>query len=932
MAAKLDLNVTTRLIDLIGTQTSGINTNSTSYLAIINADGYTASGNGASQSFGTNFDFFVGDGASATPTTLEHDIDTDGFRGNIATRFFVTGNSSVGNNSNVSTNSFFEIDLKGCDIAIVNNDTFSGQRNVVRGFGTVKLDDVNIAFCARSGTAGSIFGSNRVNNNLVVYDWKDVTFTTPNTRADNFANIQTQGILTTSTLNNVAYAGNIAVEFPLGLAQYNTTWGSASVDQEVNINSTDLSNFMGADIFYSLRMGRPQANNNSHAANFTRWTVMANNDFSNCVSDVVIVDPESVSGMVVRGQSGGGDYGQGNYTSILVNGTYPAGGLPLIFVNSSAAENQQDIWVGNTVQFTADVADADTDILYTWTTPEDTSVFEWTLSDIRLDTEANTPVYPAFTDGGVKPSGGFFLRENRFIMQNADQNRYTSGNDAATIDITSYSVFRGPYKYLINEGYSVTLALSDIANLRLDDNGDPEFSNTTSFSTEIDNRLTTTQQDTKPLLTADVTTTSEMYATLKVLFQSSQTVWPETTNTTGVTVDLTGFTITADPASDSSISGTDVTLKIPLAGLSGTTPDTPGDDYVHTTTFIFDSISGTPPVTTNDALIATGNTNIVGIPTGVSYAIYDAKGDTAPSTQFDAGGLAATAPTSTALTINTTYFLVAGGGEFQTYGQAIIVPENGVIAVNLTDVMTADPNYTADYQDGISADTFDHAIANRTGTDDSNLIQLSTEGFGVNTSSSSAKYMADEVLSDVKYLNFVAQNYDALDDDNSDLETRPIVFNSTGRYRIELIGGFAAVVLTPLVTAGSEDYFAVNPLGQYDETEANRENILLDMTVTAVLNGTDTDFVLGAARIADADINLAILTINASVGGLISTSETVVTDAVAANSTTITDAVTATETTVTDAITTSTSDIRGTNASSDLTAIQRKVGGLYGLV
>ena len=918
MATKLDANVTTRLIDLIGTQTNGNNTNSTSYLAITASD-YTASGDGDGTSFETNFDFFVGDGASATPTTLEHDIDTDGFRGNIVTRFFVTGNTTVGNNSNVSTNSFFEIDLKGCDIGIVNNDTFSSQRNVVRGFGTVKLDDVNIAFCARSGTAGSIFGSNRVNNNLVVYDWKDVTFTTPNTRPDNFASIQTQGILTTSSLNNVAYAGNIAVEFPLGLAQYNTTWGSASVDQEVNIDSTDLSNFVGADIFYSLRMGRPQGNNNSHAADFTRWTVMANNDFSNCVADVVTEDPESVSGMVVRGNGGGGDYGQGNYTSILVNGTYPAGGLPIIFINRSLAENQQDIWVGNTVQFTADVADADTDVLYTWTTPDDTSVFEWTLSDTRLDTEANTPVYPAFTDGGVKPTGGFFLRENRFIMQNTQQNRYTSGNDAATIDITNYSVFRGPYKYLINEGYSVTLALSDIANLRLDDNGDPEFSNTTAFSTEIDNRLTTAQQDTKPLLSADVTTTSEMYATIKVLFQNSQTAWPETTNTAGLTADLTGFSIIVDATNDSSISGTDITLKIPAGGISGATPDTPGDDYVHTTTFIVDAITG-DLVTTNAALIATGNTNIVGIPEGVSYALYDAIGDVTPNSNF--GSAAQSVPTSTTLAAGTR-FIVAGGGEFRTFGRAITVPDSGAVSVTLSDEMVAETNYTADYQDGILVTDFAHLITNRTGTDDTSYIQLATGGFGVNTSTSGAKYIADEVMSDILFFNSVMGNFSSIADAEGTLVTRPITFNSTGRYQISLDDGFAMVVLTPQADAGSQDYFAVNPLGQYDETEANRENVLLDSTVSATIVGEidPQDFLLGAARIADADINLAILTINASVSGIVAASEEVVTEAV-----------TATETTVTDAITTSTSDIRGTNTSSDLTAIQRKVGGLYGLV
>ena len=916
MAAKLDANVTTRLIDLIGTQTSGVDTNSTHYKAITNDD-YVASTNGNATLFGTNFDFFVGDGASATPTTFEHNIDTDGFRGSLATRFFVTGNTTVTNTNNVPANSFFSIDLKGFDLNIVNNSTFSSQRNYIRGFGTFKLDDVNIAFCARDGNNVSVFGSNRVNNNLVVYDWKDVTFTTPATRSGNSANIQIQGIQTTSSFNNVAFAGNIGVEFPMGLPQYNTIWGSALVDQTQTVNNGG-SDANGFDIFYSVRLGRPQENNNSHAANFTRWTVLANNNFSDCAATIDAVNSE-IGGLVVRGDSNGNDYGAGQYTTIFANGTYPAGGLPIIFVARSSAANQEDIWVGNTIQYTADIADSDTDILYTWTTPADTSVFEWTLSDTRLDTEANTPVYPAFVNGGAKPSGGFFLRDRRYIMGTVNNRTYVNDQVANVLTLSGYSFVRAPYKYLINEGYSVTLSDSDVSNLRLDADGNPEYSNTVATTVEIDNRLTTTQQDTKPLLTADVTTTSEMYATIKVLFQNSQTVWPETTNTEGLTADLTGFSIIVDAANDSSISGTDITLKIPAGGISGATPDTPGDDYVHTTTFIVDAITG-DLVTTNAALIATGNTNIVGIPEGVSYALYDAIGDVTPNSNF--GSAAQSVPTSTTLAAGTR-FIVAGGGEFRTFGRAITVPDSGAVSVTLSDEMVAETNYTADYQDGILVTDFAHLITNRTGTDDTSYIQLATGGFGVNTSTSGAKYMADEVMSDILFFNSVMGNFLSISDAEGTLVTRPITFNSTGRYQISLDDGFAMVVLTPQADAGSQDYFAVNPLGQYDETEANRENVLLDSTVAATIVGeTDPqDFLLGAARIADADINLAILTINASVGGLIATSEEVVTDAV-----------TATETTVTEAITTSTSDIRGTNASSDLTAIQRKVGGLYGLV
>ena len=41
-----------------------------------------------SKTFNDDFDFFVGDGTSASSRpSLEHDIDTDGFRGNIACRY-----------------------------------------------------------------------------------------------------------------------------------------------------------------------------------------------------------------------------------------------------------------------------------------------------------------------------------------------------------------------------------------------------------------------------------------------------------------------------------------------------------------------------------------------------------------------------------------------------------------------------------------------------------------------------------------------------------------------------------------------------------------------------------------------------------------------------------------------------------------------------
>ena len=917
--ADLLANGENTLLSLIVAQVSDVTRNSTVFNALTETT-YSPDTNDTG-TFTTNFDIGIANGTSVTNRpSLTHDIDTDGFRGQIVARGFVCGDTTS-SSSSVKNSSFFNVDLKGCDMALSNTFGFVSAAAYIRGKGTVKLDDVNIAFTATEGANPSGFGTNRfVNNQEVVYDWKDVTFTTPATRSDNQATLQIQGILATSSFNNVKFDGAMSVEFGQGVPQYNTVWGTASVSNAATVNNGG-SSANGYGTFYSVRVGRPQGNSNTHAANRNRWTVMANNDFSG-IAVGQDDDADTLSGIVARGRNAGGDFLAGRlYKLIIVNGIYPAGGIPLIFSLGSLEADQEQFWTGNTVQYIHSIADADTDLLYNVAGPANSQIISWTLDDTRVDLADNTPVYPDFVQNSIKPAGGFFLRGQSISMPVLGNNQvnYVDGQDLVDLTMADYSVMISGYKYLINEGYAFTFSDDDVSNLGLDADGAPEYTNTNPLTVEVDNRLTTTLQDTKPLVSADITTTSDMYATIKVLFQNSQTAWVETANTEGLTVDLTGFSIIVDAANDSSISGTDITLKIPAGGISGATPDTPGDDYVHTTTFVVDAVTG-DLVTTNAALVATGNTNIVGIPEGVSYALYDTITSNVPNTNF--GSAAQSIPTSTTLAAGTR-FIVAGGGAFRTFGRAITVPDSGVVTVTLSDEMVAETNYTEDYQDGISVADFTHEITNRTGTDDTSYIQLATEGFSVATSSSSAKYVADEVMSDILFLNFIMGNYEERADVNGTLVDRAITFNSTGRYQVQLDNGFAMVVFTPRVIAGPEDYFAVNPVGQYDETEDNRANILLDMTVDAVITGDTetTSFILAAARIADADINLAILTINASVGGLIATSEAVVTDAV-----------TATETTVTDAITTSTSDIRGTNTSSDLTAIQRKVGGLYGLV
>ena len=890
MANKITTAGVTRLIDLIGTQTNSSDMNTGHYQAITTTTFDPATNNGSN--FSTGFDIFVGDGASADAAdlpVLAHDIDVDGFRASLSCRYW-TGGTTTGNNvANAPSSSHFGYDFKGVDVTIANDRTFSGFAGFIRGFGTVKLNDVNIAFVPRTGSTGNAFGSSRVLNHLVVYDWTDVTFTTPGTRAGNVANIQMQGIQTTSTLNRVAFDGNIAVEFPQGLPQYNTVWGSADFDNGAQTSS----GITGLDTAYSFRLGRPQNNNNTHSAGETRWTVLANNDMSNVVAEVT---DDDVKGLVARGATGGADFGAGLYTSIFVNSTFPDGGVPLIFSLGSLNADQDDVWVGNTVKFDTSIADSDTDLLFDFTAqPADTQIYQWTLADTRVDPDSSNPVYTTFTDGEVQPTDGFFLRNQQFVMQVGNTVRFVADQIMDDVDMSAYTVTILPYKYLVNDGYALTLSDSDIANLGLDDNAAPEFTNTTALTVEVDNRLTTTQQDTKPLLTADVTTTSEMYATVKLLFQTSATVWPETANTTGVTVDLSGFDLQTTTG-DSSISGTTISLKIPLAGISGAIPDTPGDDYEHTTTFVVDSIIGTPPVVTNNALIATGNTNIVGIPTGVAYAIYDAKGDKTPNSTF--GTAAQTTPTSTALTVGTTYFIVAAGGEFITYGQSFTVPDTGVITLQLDTLMETDFNYIADYQDGVSESDFSHILTFRADSGDTDYLQLQTTGFITSRSTSQTKYIQDAVRTDVVYLNAVMASYDSLDDSESLLTDDILTALNTERYQITTVGDYSTIVLHP--DNETQDYFVANPAGQYADVDGARANVLLNQTVVATIDGVVTTITFNANRIAEGDLNLAISTIR-----------TIVNDSG-------------------DDVVSTLQGTRGANAT--LSRVISKVGGLYGLV
>ena len=780
----------------------------------------------------------------------------------------------------------------------------------MRGFGTLKWDDVNVAFTPTTGIEESVFGSTRVLDNEVVYDWKDVTFTAPATRANNLGNIQFQGIQTTSSFDNVRYVGNISVEFPQGVPQYNTVFGSADTSQGV-INA-GVGNVQGYVSRYSLRLGRPQNNNNTHAANRNRWTILADNDFSNCVAQVNN-DDDIISGIIVRGNANGNDFGDGLYKTIVANGIYGDEGLPIMFLAGSNNVNQFQIWWGNTVQFTPSIAAADDDIEYRWSGPGGSAFLNWTLADTRVDTADNTPVYTTFSNGSTKAADGFFLREDSVPQPVEDGTSFISFDFPDVLnDITyaSYSVEVNPYQYFINEGYSFTMDADMVSHLEIGEDGNPAYSNTNALTVEIDNRLTDDLRDNRPAANTVSTTTSAFYAQLKRAFQAANQPWPETTNTTGVSVDFSAYNLITTGDTDSV---TDTTITVAIGSfLSASALTDPGDDFVPTSTFIVNSLNagdGVVPTYVSNALIVDGNFAVTNLPGDVTYSIYAAKGDKVP---LIPGALSRDQPESFDLTAGDTVFLIAGGEGFKTFGGSFVVPATGAEVIDLTSLMEVDPNWISAYSAGVDPAQFEFEMEFRTGTDDTNLVTISTGGFAATAGPDSAKFVSDNIRTSLAYYNLIAANYDALDDDDDVLVSEPIELQTTGRYLINSIGGYASVVFSPIADRGNQLFYAANLPGQYTEAVSNRENIFLDITITATLPGnTEQDFTFQARRIADDEINLAVITMSQNVQQIVD-AQTV--DLQGTN---------------TDASLTS---LQGNNDDATLTAIQRKVGGLYGLV